>query len=1157
MGYIFQMIHRYKIQLQLVLGLVLILAMPYDSEALLFWNKDKAPEAADQYAYEEKDADEEKKQYMVKLDQDKRKVELAIINTKTLIARSKNRPYLSELYLRLAELYIEKSRISYFLRKSQQEDGGEQALDQYESNMLKKQAIEIYQRILNQDPDFEYIDKVHFFMAHEYYELGQIEEMLKQYKVLISKYPNSQYAPEAYLLLGDYYFNQKGDVDKSTKHYEAVLNYAQSPAVAAARYKLAWCRINLADFKGAIKLFEQSVISPQASKDLDIDTYRRVDVRLESLVDMAYCYPEVYKKATSDQALAYFKQYAWSRPVYTTVLEKLAYRYYVKKKWAMAAPLYRELATIRQDPEKLLEYSKHIFESAQALGTYQHAEKDVGIIVRALKRQVSSARMAEADKEKLINDYEIFARDIITHLHEKARKSNSQRDFTIVADAYEQYLEFFDENPAAAKMASNYAEALFSAERYLDAGKQYEKVIPDATASTQLRQDKLYSAVISYYRALKNKENLNFYQAAYAREGLRSVGKTYAGEFPNSRHTPDVTFNVAWTSYDDGHYDVAIADLTNFVERYPNHQGATAAIHLIMDSYHLLENYEGMISFGKSMMAGGKLKDPKLRQEIAQLVKGAESKVVSGMTVAAMDDWDSTRKELIEVVDSGKKTEMGEQALNALIVTSRGQKDLTTFYDAGNKLIFNYPGSNSLQNTLGMLIDTSVSIGQLRLLADYLETSCKKYPSHEKNGQFLLQAASIREGLGQFVKANQNYRQVLIQHPRSVPSWDDIVFAMVDNALQMNNSKSAMATLQTNQQRLSPSGKVRAKAQLAVLNLKADRRSQAKKYGAQALKIYRPKMGGQDPLLRDLMAEIAYQNVSGSSGRYFKLRLTKKIDNKVVERKAKMLNELETAYQKVMDYKSPTWALKACFRANELYAEFADFLLKSPVPSDLTPEQKHQYRTLIEQKAQAYSDKSQKYLQTCVELAKKWEICDPELSGYFYPADKPQGKEGLLKSISGRKASAEIGSQGLQDQTLSAFYQKLLKKPNDVELKLSLAKAYLKKGDFRQCALVARDALPKLDGKQRRLKAEFLNLVGVTHMYSGKDPLAKEAFKRALAADDRLDAARINLAGLYRHYGHEDSAADLVKNVSPTNLNHDDVHPRAGAIYNELVMYAR
>ena len=1145
--------HRFR----LVWCLLLILALPHDAPAFLFWDSEKDETASSQYAYEEKDAVEEKKQYLVKLEQDRRKCELAIINTKTLIGRSKNRPYLPELYLRLAELYIEKSRLAYFLRKSQQDQGGERALDQYESNMLKKQAIEIYQRILGQYPDFAYRDKVYFFMAHEFYELGQIDDMLKQYQLLIRKFPDSQYTPEAQLLLGDYYFNQKQDVDQSTKHYQAVLKYPQSPAVAAARYKLAWCRINEADFKGALKLFEESVMSPMAAKDLDIDTYRRVDVRLESIVDMAYCYPEVHKKATPEQALAYFKRYAWSRPVYTTVLEKLAFRYYVKKKWDKAAPLYRELAKIRQDPEKLLEYAKHIFESVQALGTYKHAEKDVGIIVRALERQIYSAHMAEADKQKLVNDYEIYARDIITHLHAKARKTNSGKDFAIVADAYKQYLEFFDESPATKQMAANYAEALFSAERYLDAGKQYEKVTPVATQNTKQRQEMLYSAVISYYRALKNKDNLNFYQAAYAREGLRSVGKTFAGEFPNSRNTPDVMFNVAWVSYDDGHYGVAISDLTNFVERYPNHSAATAAVHLIMDAYHLMENYEGMIAFGKSSLASNRIKDAKLRQEIAQLVRGAESKVVSSMTMAAMDDWENTRKELIDVVDRSDKTEMGEQALNALILSSRDQKDLPTLYDAANKLIHNYPGSANVKETLGMLIDTSVNIGQLRLLADYLETLCRKYPRHKNRNQFLLQAARIREGLGQHVKANQNYRQMLGQHTGSAKTWDDIVFAMVDNALEMGNANAALKSLETFQRRLSSSGKVHAQAQMAVLNLDAHRRSQAQKYSRLARKAYKPNMGNQDPMLRDLMAQIAYRSVQGSSGSYFKLRLTKNIDNKVVERKSKLLNKLEQGYQKVLEYKSPAWALKACFRANELYSEFAEFLLNSPIPQDLSADQQQQYRTLIQQKAQAYVDKAQEYLRTCVQLARKWEICDPLLSGYFHPADRPLGGQGVLKSISGTRASAEVSSQGLQDKALSDLYGRLLASPDDVQLQLSLAKIYMKHGDFRQAALVAQNALPKLGGDQRALKAELLNLVGLSHLYCGKDPLAKETFKRALEANDQLAAARVNLAGIYRHYGHGEKAAELMRSASLMNLDRDSVHPRVGAVYNELVMLAQ
>ncbi len=1138
MGHIFQIRSHIRIYLILVYALLIWLAPARDT-----W-------ASVQYLYEKKDGAEEKKQYVVKMEQDIEKCEMAITNTKTLITRSKNRPYLPEIYLRLAELYIEKSRLVYFLRRSQQEEEGERALDQYESNMLKQQALEVYKRILTEYPNFEYTDKVRFFMAHEYRELGQIKEMLQEYEAIIAQYPNSQYAPEAHLLLGDYYFTHKQDIEQSRLHYEAVLKYPQSPAVSAARYKLAWCEINLVNYEGAIKLFEESVTSSQTQKELDIDTYRRVDVRLESLTDMAYCYPEVYKKATPEQALAYFKQYSWSRPVYTTVLEKLAYRYYVKKLWTMAAAIYRELAKIRQDPEKLLEYAKNIFESAQAIGSYEHAEEDVGIIIRALERQRYSVHVAEEDKTKLISDFEIYARDLITHLHAKARESNSTRDFLIASNAYKQYLQFFDESPSHEEMSINYAEALFSANRYMDAAKQYEKVTPPATVNNKQRKEMLYSAVVSYYQALKSKDELNFYQAAYARDGLQTTGRTYANEYPDSAQTPDVLFNVAWVSYDAGHYMKAIADFSSFVDRYTDHQTAKAAVHFVLDAYHQLEDYDGLISYGQSVLGNNRIQDNNLRAEVAQIVRSAESKVVSNITMAALDDWDTARQDLMQVVDQGG-SKMGEEALNALILSSKDQKDLQTLYDAGDRLVRGYPESPNLKETLGILIDTSINIGQFRLLADYLEQFVEQYPKDENSVDFLSQAAQIREGLGQYEKANKNYERLLAQGSIKQKELDNVVFAMVDNALERGNNHAALSILDTYQSRISSSRKVRVYAQMAVLNLQTDRRAQWEKFGKTAQQAYKPQLGADDPVLLDLMAEIAYNHVYSNSGPYYDLQLKESIDNKIVEQKTKMLETLEDGYQKVIAYKSPAWALKACFRAGEINREFADFLVNSPVPADLSVAEEQEYRKLIGERAQAYRDKAAQYLKTCVEMGQKWEICDPRLAGYFNPAENPQGRENQFSSLSGGQASSEIVAQGLCDQALAGLYEGLLKTPEDHHLQLALAEGYLQQGDFRQASLIAKNVLPKLSTDQGQLKARLLNILGLAHLSCGHDSLAKESFRRALDADERLDEARVNLAEIYRHYGHYEKAAALMKNRSIRNADTEGAYPSIGVSNNE------
>lgn len=1112
------------------------------------------PAAQPSFVYEEKNAAEEKKRYLVKLEQDKRKCDLAIINTKTLISRSKNRPYLPELQIRLAELYIEKSRVVYFLRVNQEAADQERALDQYEANMLKQQAIEIYQRILGDFPDFKDRDKVRFFLAHEFYELGQVEEMVEQYALLIKTFPQSLYTPEAHLLLGDYYFNQKQDVEKSKDHYEAVLNFPDSPAAAAARYKLAWCRINLVDYAGALKLFEESVLSPLAAKDLDIDTYRRVDVRLESLTDMAFCYPEVYKKTTPEEDLTYFKRFAWSRPVYTAVLEKLAYRYYVKKNWSKTAALYRELADLRQDPEKLIEYAKYIFESAQALGTYQNAERDVQIIVRALENQKYSAHISAQAKDNLINDFEIFTRDMITHLHAKANRTNSKEDFKIAAEAYQHYLDFFTESPAAREMALNYAEALFSSDQYLEAGKQYEKIAPAATENTKQRREMLYSAVISYYQALKQKDDLNYYQAAFAREGLRTAGNQYVNEYAHSPYAPGVQFNVAWAAYDAGQYEIAINDFSNFVNSYPNHKATKAAVHLALDAFHLMENYEGLISYGKSLLRGGRLKDQALVREVKQIVRSAESKVVSTMTMAAVDDWESARQELMQVADQGDKGDMGEQALNALVISSRDNKDLDTLFYAVNKLAQSYPRSPHVKDGLGIAIDTSLKMGQYRVLADYLEKFTAKFPADPQAPDLLLQVARIREGLGQYAASNRDYRRYLSMGKATQRQLDDVVFSMFENARHLKNRSATEKILSSYAGKLSALPGLRANAELAVLNYQANRRSQARQLSNKVKKAYQPKMGEKAPELRNRMAELYYYEVYLSSGPFFKLRLKNKIDNAVVARKTKLLQQLEEGYQKVMAAKSPDWALKACFRAHELNREFAEFLIQSPLPAGLNAQQTRQYKQLIQQKAKAYQDKADQYVKTCIELARKWEICDPRLASYFTPADRPQGRDESNDSLAAGTSSAEISLQALKDQALLPIYRKMVGGSEDPANHLALARVYLKQGDYRQAFLVAQNGLNKLKNGQGGLEADLLNLIGVTHLYCGQDREAKEAFKKALGSNPLSAAARINLAGLYHHYGHHDKARELVRAVSTGQVNREDVHPRTGALYHEYGM---
>jgi len=1105
--------------------------------------------AVREYEYEQKDQAAEKKNSIQRLGQDKHKVELAIQTTKTLIDRSRMRPYLPELYLRLAELYIEKSRIVYLLRKSRHTETSN-ALDQLESNSLKKQAIELYQRILDHFPDFADRDKVYFFMAHEYGELGQLEEMVKQYRSLIAKHKDSQYVSEAYLLLGDYYFS-KQNLPLAKKHYSAVRSYPDSSASVIARYKLGWCYVNDADYRQALKLFEASVTTSDESKEIDIDTYRHVNVRLEALIDMAYCYPEVYKKSSPDQALAYFQQYAWSRQSYTTVLEKLAGRYFHKKKWHQAGALYRQLAELRYDPQRLIEYAGNIFECVQAMGTYQDIDQDVRFIVKALEQQKYSIHVPDAEKEKNMKDFELYARDVITHLHDKATRKKSLPDFEQAAAAYKLYLDFFRQSPVRADMQANYAEALFSSEQYLEAGKQYEKLVQHDAAKSIQNEDHLYSTVISYYQAIKNKAQLNYYQLAWSREGLRSAGKQYVAAFPASKRTPDVRFNVAWIAYDAGNLDEAISEFSQFIEAYPRSRAAQAATHLILDAYYQKEDFEGLADYGRGMLQSGRISDPKFKRDVAKIVQGAESKIVSSLTVSAVDDYEKGRSGLIDLVNKGAAAGVSEQALSALIVASKGKNDLDTLFTAGASLVATFPKSAQVENTLNLMIETSLQANQYRLLAEYLESFCRILPRHNNSREFLYQAAQICQGLGQYQLADANYRKLLNRGPLGTKMGDEIIFAMAQNAERRGRWKTAVRTLNNHYNLLSRPAKIRALAQMADFYLRHGQPKAAGQYRSRALKAYRAQKAGRDARLKDAVARMEYNHLKAARRRYLKLQLKNSLDDKIVASKKKQLDTLEKNYQRVLKYQSPAWALRACFRLSEINREFARFLKNSPLPA-LNAQQKKQYVKLLGQKAQQYIDKADQYHQTGRQLAGKWEICDPALSSYLIAQGVGRDPDGPVKPFAGLNRSVAIGAQSLNDPAFVDLYHQLIRRPDDLQPFLSLADSYLQKGDYRQAALVAQHALNNVNRRESKVVSQIHNILGVSWLYLGEDELARDAFKQAVELDGDNAAARINLAGLYRYYGHAGRAEQIYDNVNARKNKgsiNGRIHPRAGDMF--------
>jgi tetratricopeptide (TPR) repeat protein len=790
---------------------------------------------------------------------------------------------------------------------------------------------------------------------------------------------------------------------------------------------LAWCYINRQDFEKAIQLFEEAVATSESGADLDIDTYKKVDIKLESLIDMAFCYTEVRKDSSPEEAIGYFGERAWSRPSFTVALEKLAYRYLIKKKWHHAAAVYRKLGTLQHDAERLLEYAANVFECVQEMESFDDASRDMDLIVRALKKQKYSVHIPDEEKFATLEKFELYARDIVTHLHYQARELQKISHFAEAADAYEKYLEFFVDSPVRDEMESNYAETLFSANRYVDAGKEYEKLANADSNKGSKTEETLYSAVLSYHMALQDKKDLNYYEKAYARTGLKTTGRDYVAKYPDSTRVPDVLFNVAWITYDQGNHDEAIAELSKFVDAYPKGKQAKAAIHLVLDAYHLKEDYEGLVAYGQQVLGDPRI-DVSAKAEVANIVQAAESKVLHPLTVAAVEDWGQGRNRLMEFADGHAGSSLGEQALQTALVAADERNDLATLFQVGEKLIAEYPKSAQLEETLNVMINAAVKSAQYRLLARYLEEFAYRLPKNENRTEFLLQAANLRAMLGQRDRVNHDYNLILEAGFKKDGERDWIVVDYARNAKDLGTARDGLDVLEAYAERLSGGEEVKANALLATLYLETGERDKAEKHSQIARAKYQTNVELWDGTISDAMAEMEYSFLSRVYEAYMKLHLGQKVDKTIVEKKTKLLQQLEAGYQKLVQYKAPEWALSACCRWAEVNKEFARFLIESPLP-DLNAEQTEQYKSLLNEKAKPYLNKYEECLSLVKRLARKWAICRAELIEYY---DTGTERKRTSTSYSG-KPPIEIGDAFLRDEALLELHQTIMKSPENIE----------------------------------------------------------------------------------------------------------------------------
>ncbi len=1061
----------------------------------------------------------------VRLQRDIAKVDRAIEATKRLLALAHSAPYVPDLYMRLAELYAEQSRYQYLLAY-ENDRKKTRAVVSIPARLLKEQAVQLYDRVTREYPDYADLDKALFFKGHELRELGNYDEMIATFERLVKDFPRSAFRAQALVILGDYYFD-KSQFPRAEDEYKKVLAEKEGSEHAMARYKLAWSRQNQDDCKGALVYFEAAArtalpkaLQRSGSAVTGDSAGKKSDLRREALVDSGFCFTEVRK---SEDAIPFYRALSDSRAVYVASLSRLARRYHSKGQFKPAALLYREILEVDPYHEDAVEFVQRFYEGLAKVPSPATVERDVDIIVRVAELSYFSPRTSDAIRKAMVHDFEVYARDLSTKAQLLAKDQNDPRLPDLlgqVATSYERYLSFFRDVAKVKEsheIEANLADTLFAAKRFIPAGHAYEAVA--RRKETGDRKGVLFSAAAAYTQALKQKGNNNYEQVA-SRAGLYRAGQQYIAQYPKAENLPEIKFNIANALYDEGKFREAIVRFTSLFEQYPNTREGGVAAQLALDSFRLLYDMEGLAKAGQRFLADGRLKDEALRKKLTAVVTAAQQRQLDVLTMTATQS-DRGAQTLLTFAAKNAGSTLGEKALINAFTAARDLNDVPQMTKIGEQLLRDYPKSSELVGVLGTLGKLASDEALFDETTRYLSEAGHREDRSPRGQETLRTAAVLRAQRGDRKGAEDDLR-TLKEAGAPAQLQSDVALALAD-LYRHTGDLPALIEVVKSQPQAGPELRMDALNAALLSGSTVD-------HLAPELRALAGGKSAVSAEARMLLADVARQQLDAIA-----FTAKRAEDAKVISRRFATQNQVESQYLSVVKSGHPEAAVAALSRLRLLYKGGADFLASAPVPPGLSPGDVGKYQAAFRAKAQPLLYKADEVLKTCAETAQKLHAFSATARACV-AGQEPPLIEPFPPAVAPRPTQPDA----------PALRARLLKNPNDGEALLQLAILHYKAGDLFGAKLVV-DRSIDLGGATL---SSAQTLAGVIAHDQGEPAEAYRHLQDALKADKRNPKARLSLAALYREAGYGKLAAAEVPGATevPANLQGDPLILQPAAI---------
>lgn len=893
-----------------------------------------------------------------------------------------------EMWLRLAELYVEKSALldtvvqdEYDKKLKLFQEGklkAKPSLESAQARDLNRKAISLYEWFEKDFPQDEKIPQALFFLGYNHFELGNVQKGADYYERLVKQFPQSPFTTDARFALAEYYF-ENDKWAQAYSEYTPILKDRRHRLHTFATYKAAWCLYRIGKNKEALGYLEAIIKNAKSQTQGTEGAVKKIvnksKLESESLRDIVMFYAG---SGTAAKAKSYFGNLIGGDV--TSYLERLAYYYSDRGDRDNAEVIFKQLIADNPLQPKAFEYQYQIVQNYYYAKNAPKFKEEMYLWVKDYG--VGSKWHAQTqDKPELIaNSFklrETTLRNYVLQQHQTAQNSRAPFSQQQAQEGYELYFREFAQSAQYPDMKFYYGELLYDMGKFDEASTYYLWVAENAPQSKfydKAAQNLIHTAEkglpTDQEMAKRVGNSIEKISLDPRVEKFMRAAQWYMQKFPQSEKTVEIKFRVGKLYYQSNHFDEATAIFRDIVQKHPQSKYAEYSANLILDIFNLRKDIAGLEKTGNELLALPVIANSKAGNDIRGVLEKASFK--KGQDLETEQKYLESAKSFDTFAAQNSQSPLKVTAFYNAGVNYERVGEYALAAGAYQKVLNSQdPSAQKLKpKAARLLAKIYQSTNQIEKSADAYVQAAKMDLNDPLAPNMLFNAAVAYESVGKTDQAVKTYSE-FVKVAKVDQDKADAYYSMANIFRKSKNTPAAVenyknyATLKQN----SKSKNAEAFYWISVLSP-----SDQTEYRAKLISLV-----GSDssPEIAKYVAKVRLANAQLTMAELKGIKFGSDA-NKIkstLDRKVEVLTKLSREVSEIIKLNTAEELVDSLKLNGDAYDHLAEALREAPIPKGLKPEEQKQYRDGVDKEfVQPNKVKAREFYKKAVDRGQELEV---------------------------------------------------------------------------------------------------------------------------------------------------------------------------------------